>query len=57
MQEQVIRLSPRDTKTFLATLDNPLPPNADLKAALDHYAARRNDQTGALDWTPSPKRV
>ena len=56
-QERVIRLSARDTEAFLAALDNPLPPNATLKAALENYAARRNDQTGTLDWAPRPKRV
>ncbi|MDR2092212.1 MAG: DUF1778 domain-containing protein [Azoarcus sp.] len=56
-QERVIRLSARDTEAFLAALDNPLPPNAALTAALENYAARRNDQTGTLDWAPRPKRV
>ncbi len=56
-QERVIRLCARDTEAFLAALDNPLPPNAALKAALEDYAARRNDQTGTLDWAPRPKRV
>jgi len=56
-QERVIRLSARDTEAFLAALDNPLPPNATLKAALEDHAARRNDQTGTLDWAPRPKRV
>jgi uncharacterized protein (DUF1778 family) len=56
-QERVIRLSARDTEAFLAALDNPLPPNATLKAALEDYTARRNDQTGTLGWAPRPKRV
>jgi len=56
-QERVIRLSARDTEAFLAALDNPLPPNVALKAALEDYAARRNDQTGTLDWAPRPKPV
>ncbi|MDR2213537.1 MAG: DUF1778 domain-containing protein [Pseudomonadales bacterium] len=56
-QERVIRLSTRDTEAFLAALDNPLPPNAALKAALNDYAARRNDKTGTLDWAPRSKRV
>lgn len=56
-QERVIRLSARDTEAFLAELDNPLPPNAVLKAALEDHMARRNDQTGTLDWAPRPKRV
>jgi uncharacterized protein (DUF1778 family) len=56
-QERVIRLSARDTEAFLTALDNPLPPNATLKAALENYTTRRNDQTGTLDWAPRPKRV
>lgn len=56
-QERVIRLSVRDTEAFLAALDNPLPPNATLKATLEDYTVRRNDQTGTLDWAPQPKRV
>lgn len=56
-QERVIRLSARDTEAFLAALDNPLPPNATLKAAFEDYATRRNDQTGTLDWAPRPKRA
>jgi uncharacterized protein (DUF1778 family) len=56
-RERVIHLNARDTKAFLAALDRPLPPNAALKAALKDYAARRNDQTGTLDWSPRPKRV
>lgn len=55
--ERVIRLATRDTEAFLAALDNPLPPNAALKAALESHAARRHDQTGTLDWAPRPKRV
>ncbi|ODS93820.1 MAG: hypothetical protein ABS45_00125 [Comamonas sp. SCN 65-56] len=56
-QERVIRLSARDMAAFLAALDKPLPPNAALKAALENFAARRNDQTGTIDWAPRPKRV
>jgi uncharacterized protein (DUF1778 family) len=56
-QERVIRLSARDAKTFIAALDNPLSPNANLNAALERYAERHNDQTGTLDWAPRPKRV
>lgn len=56
-QERVIRLSARDTEDFLAALDHPLPPNARLRATLEDYMARRNDQTGTLDWAPRPKRV
>ncbi len=56
-QERVIRLSARDAEAFLAALDQPLPPNDKLKAALENYTSRRNDQTGTLDWAPRPKRV
>lgn len=56
-QERVIRLSVRETEAFLAALDRPLPPNAALKAALDHYATQRDDQTGTINWTPRPKRL
>ena len=56
-QERVIRLSVRDTEAFLAALDHPLPLNAKLKAALEDYTARRNDQTGTLDWAPRQKRI
>ena len=56
-QERVIRLNAREAEAFLAALDNPLPPNAALKAALEHYATQRDDQTGTLDWAPRPKRV
>lgn len=56
-QERVIRLSGDDAAAFLNALDNPLPPNAKLAAALQDYTTRRNDQTGTLDWAPRPKRV
>ncbi|MDR1710077.1 MAG: DUF1778 domain-containing protein [Candidatus Accumulibacter sp.] len=56
-QERVIRLSRRDTEAFLAALDRPPPPNAALKAVLEDYADKRDDQTGTLDWAPRPKRV
>lgn len=56
-QERIIRLSARDTEAFLAALDNPLPPNAALKAALEDFTAQRNDQTGTLGWAPRPKRI
>lgn len=56
-QERVIRLSARDAEAFVAALEQPLPPNAKLKAALENYTARRDDQTGTLDWAPRPKRV
>lgn len=56
-QERVIRLSVRDTKAFLKALEQPPQPNKKLKAALQNYAARSNDQTGSLDWAPRSKRV
>ena len=56
-QECVIRLAAREAQAFLAAWDAPSPPNAALKAAFDDYAARRDDQTGSLDWAPRPKRV
>jgi len=56
-QESVIRLSRRGVEAFLAALDNPLPPNAKLKAALEDYLVRRNDQTGTIDWSPRSRRV
>ncbi|MCO5119169.1 MAG: DUF1778 domain-containing protein [Burkholderiaceae bacterium] len=56
-QERVICLSARDSQAFVAALDRPLPPNAALRAALDDYVARRDDQTGTLDWAPRSKRV
>ena len=56
-QERVIRLSARDAQAFFAALDRPLPPNAALRAALQDYTARRDDQTGTLDWAPRPNRV
>jgi uncharacterized protein (DUF1778 family) len=51
-QERVIRLSVRDSEAFLAALDRPPPPNDRLKSILQDYMARRDDQTGTLDWTP-----
>ena len=56
-RERVIRLSERDADAVLRALDNPLRPNETLTAALQDYAVRRDDQTGAIDWTPRPKRV
>lgn len=56
-QERVIRLSVRDAEAFLAALDQPLPPNAALKAALEEHTARRDDQTGTLDWAPRSRGV
>jgi uncharacterized protein (DUF1778 family) len=56
-QERVIRLTARDADAFLNALDTPLPPNEKLMAALQDYTARRDDQTGTLNWAPRPKRV
>ncbi len=56
-QERIIRLSPGDAEAFLRALDNPPPPNDGLMAAFEDYRARRNDQTGTLDWAPRQKRV
>jgi uncharacterized protein (DUF1778 family) len=55
--ERVIRLSERDARAFLDALDHPLPPNAKLSAALRDHAARHDDRTGTIDWSPRPKRV
>ena len=56
-QERVIRLTARDAEAFLDALDNPPPPNDKLMAALQDYSARRDDQTGSLDWAPRKKPV
>lgn len=56
-QECMIRLSARDAAAFVEAIDHPMPPNAKLTAALQDYADRRDDQTGALAWAPRPKRV
>jgi len=56
-QERVIRLSIQDALTFVSVLDNPPAPNAKLLTTLQDYAARRNDQTGSLNWSPQPKRL
>lgn len=56
-QERVIRLSARDTASFLDALDNPQPPNAILQSALNDHASQYHAQTGTLNWTPRPKRV
>ena len=53
-QERVIRLSARDAAGFVDALENPPLVDARLIAALQDYAARRDDQTGTLDWTPRP---
>lgn len=56
-QERNIRLSARDTKAFLHALDDPPPLNDKLKAALEDYVTRRDDQTRTLDWRPRQKSV
>lgn len=56
-QEKLIHLSANDTKSFLDALENPPLPNQRLLKTLQDYAARCNDQTGTIDWTPQPKRV
>jgi len=54
-QERVIRLSARDAEAFLRAIDASMPPNEALSAAIQDYSARRDDQTGTLDWAPRPK--
>lgn len=56
-QERLIRLGTEDAAAFLSALESSLPPNAALKAALENYTERRNDQTGSLDWAPRPKQL
>lgn len=56
-QERVIKLSARDAAAFLKALEQPLPPNRRLKAALHNYASSSHDQTGTFGWAPQPKRV
>jgi uncharacterized protein (DUF1778 family) len=55
--ERTIRLSERDARAFLDALDHPPPPNAELLAALQDHAARHDDRTGTIDWSPRPRRV
>ena len=57
-QERVFRLSARDTEMFIHALENPPPPNAKLKAALQHdQDAKRDDEGTSFSWQPRPKRV
>ncbi len=57
-QERVIRLSAQDIETFIQALENPPPPNAQLKAALQHYReARRDDEDTGFNWHPRPKEL
>jgi uncharacterized protein (DUF1778 family) len=57
-QERVIRLSSRDAEMFIHALENPPPPNAKLKAALQHHQdAKQDDEGTSFSWQPRPKRV
>jgi len=56
-QERVIRLTERDAEAMLTAFDNPPMPNEKLLATLQDYAARRNDKTGTISWTPRAKGV
>ncbi len=56
-QEKFIHLSTYDTKAFLNAIDNPPALNQKRLTTLQDYAARYNDKTGTLNWTPQPKRV
>ena len=57
-QERVIQLSAHDAEAFIQALENPPPPNAQLKAALQRYRdARQDDEDTSFNWQPRPKRV
>lgn len=56
-QERVIRLSARDAEAFLHAIDAPMPPNEALGTAIQDYSAKRDDQTGTLNWAPRPKGI
>ena len=57
-QERVIRFSARDAEAFIQALENPPPPNAKLKAALQLYQdAKRDDEGTSFNWQPRPKQV
>jgi uncharacterized protein (DUF1778 family) len=56
-QERFIRLDAEDSLAFVKALDNPPPPNRKLLDALQDHAARFDDTTGTLDWTPQPKVI
>ena len=56
-QERVIRLDAEDSLAFVNALDNPTPPNRKLLDALQDHAARFDDKTGTLGWTPQPKSI
>ncbi|MBK7003288.1 MAG: DUF1778 domain-containing protein [Rhodoferax sp.] len=55
--ERLIKLTEQEALAFFKALEAPLPPNEKLKAALQDYTTRRNDQTGTFDWQPRPTRV
>ena len=54
-QEHIIRLSGHGAEAFLRAMEAPPPPNDALLAAIKDYSARRDDQTGRIDWAPQPK--
>lgn len=57
-QERVIRFSAREAEAFIQALENPPPPNAKLKAALQLYQdAKRDDEGTSFNWQPRPKQV
>jgi uncharacterized protein (DUF1778 family) len=57
-QERVIRLSAHDAEMFIQALENPPPPNAKLKTALQHYQdAKQDDEDTSISWQPRPKRI
>ena len=52
-REQVIRLSARDWDWMLNLLENPSPPNAKLKAAMNRYQqAKSDDADSSFNWHP-----
>lgn len=57
-QERVIRFSAREAEAFIQALENPPPPNAKLKAALQLYQdAKRDDEGTSFNWQPRTKQV
>lgn len=57
-QERLIRLSAHDAELFIQALENPPPPNARLKAALQHHQdAQRDDEDTSFNWQPRPKQL
>jgi uncharacterized protein (DUF1778 family) len=52
-REEVIRLSPRSWSWLLDLMENPLKPNAKLKAAMKRYQkAKRDDADTFFNWEP-----